>query len=115
MIASNRRQTHMISTDTMNEVATTLAQRNAMDRGGLFLAHGCRLFPVLHGWESAMLMRARGVKRCDTLLLLEAAIRDPEVRTIFISSKATMTDSDIERICHRNGVAKNMFREVLEL
>lgn len=97
---------------TMDEVASVVAQKNAMERPFRTLAHGCRLFQVEKGWESAMLGRDLGIARCDSLLSFEAALRNPDVRSIFIPLGAPVSEKDIEKICHRNGVGKMLFREV---
>lgn len=96
------------------EIARTIAQRNAMERSAVFLPHGSRLFEVEAGWESLMLMKAEGTMRCDTLSMLEAGLRNPDVRSLFVPLKALMTVDDIEKICRRNGAAKTIFKETGE-
>lgn len=96
----------------LDDVASTVAQQNAMERGCTFLPHGCRLFPVESGWESAMIAKDGGVRTCDTLLSLESALRDGEVKVIFIPQGALMNLSDIEKICARNAAVKTLFQEV---
>ena len=99
----------------MSEVAAVVAQQNAMERGCVFLPHGCRLFKVEEGWESAMIRNDKGVAACDTLLVLEEALRNPEAKIIFIPEGAMITGQDIEKICQRNGVTKTLFREVKKI
>lgn len=101
-----------MTTDLLDEVAAVAAQQNAMERGPLFLPHGCRLFRVAAGWESNMIRRDRGVATCETLLDLEAALRDADAKVIFLPKEAIVTDADIEKVCQRNGVTKTLFKEV---
>jgi hypothetical protein len=96
----------------MNEVAVAVAQQNAMERSCRFMSHGSRLFEVEQGWESAIISRDKTVAAADTLLALEAALRDPENKVIFIPLGALMTEKDIEKLCQRNAVAKTLFKEV---
>lgn len=105
-------ETHLMSTDQMDKVGVVTAQQNAMERGCKFLAHGCRLFTVEKGWESALIGKDAGVFVCDTLLTLEDAVQNPEAKVIFIPLGALMTDGDIEKICQRNGAVKTLFKEV---
>ncbi|HCS22580.1 MAG TPA: hypothetical protein PLW48_06515 [Alphaproteobacteria bacterium] len=98
--------------ETLKQVGAAAAQQNAMERGARFLAHGTRLFTVSSGWESKMIREDRGVPSCETMLELEAAMRDENVRVIFIPADALMTDADIEKISERNGVTKTLFKEV---
>lgn len=98
--------------DTLKQVGAAAAQQNAMGRGGRTLAHGTRLFTVPAGWESRMIRDDAGVVSCETMLELEAAMRDENVRVIFIPADALLTDADIEKISERNGVTKTLFKEV---
>ncbi len=95
----------------MDEVAYIIAQQKAMERGGLTLSHGCRLFRTVAGWESAALRKDPDMRSCETLLDLEAALRDTETLVIFIPQGAMMTDEDIAKVCRRNGVTKTLFKE----
>ncbi|MDE1153848.1 MAG: hypothetical protein PW788_15050 [Micavibrio sp.] len=104
--------TKPVSTDTLDKLAATVAQQKAMERGPTFLPHGCRLFRVETGWEGNMIQRDKGVVTCDTLLSLEAAIRDEDVKVVFIPLDAIFSDADIEKVCQRNGVTKTLFKEV---
>ena len=101
----------MASTKLLDDVAVQVAQQNAMERGCTFLPHGSRLFRVDAGWESAMIQRDRGVPSCETLLELEAALRNEDVKVIFIPRGARIAEADIEKLCQRNGVAKTLFKE----
>lgn len=83
-----------------------------MERGTRFLAHGSRLFSVSSGWESDMIRQDKGVASCGSMLALEEAMRDEDVRVIFIPHDAMLTDADIEKICERNGATKTLFKEV---
>jgi hypothetical protein len=114
MNSNPSRQRHLMSTEALEEIGTTVAQQKAMERGPLFLPHGCRLFTVAPGWESDMIRKDRNVASCETLLDLEAAVRNPDVKVVFIPLDAIMTDSDIEKICQRNGATKTLFKEVKE-
>ena len=105
---------HLMSTETLEEVGAAVAQQKAMERGPLFLPHGSRLFQVASGWESNMIRRDKGVASCETMLELEAAIRDQDVKLVFIPLNAIITNADIEKICQRNGVTKTLFKEVKE-
>ena len=105
-------QRHLMSTEVLDEVAAAVAQQKAMERGPLFLPHGCRLFKVSAGWESNMIRRDKGVVSCATLLELEAALRSPDVKVLFIPMDAIFTDADVEKVCQRNGVTKTLFKEV---
>jgi hypothetical protein len=108
------RQEHLMSTELLDKVGAAVAQQKAMERGPLFLPHGSRLFQVASGWESNMIRQDKGVASAETLLELEAAIRNPEVKVVFIPVNALMTTPDIEKICQRNGVTKTLFKEVKE-
>lgn len=99
-------------TEILEEVGVAVAQQNAMERGARHLSHGCRLFSVESGWESAMIKGDKGVPTCDTMLSLEDAMKNTDVKVIFIPADALMTDEDIEKICARNGVLKTLFKEV---
>lgn len=103
---------HLMSTVRMDDVAVAVAQENAMERGPTFLPHGCRLFRTEQGWESNMIKRDKGVSSCETLLELEAALRDPDVKILFIPLNAIIADADIEKVCQRNGVSKTLFKEI---
>lgn len=94
------------------KTALTVAQLNAMAQGGTGLPHGSRLFDVPAGWESRMIAAGSGVPTCATMLSLEEALRDTEVKVIFVPLGALLTNGDIERVCQRNGVTKTIFREV---
>lgn len=107
-------QGHLMSTETLDELGSVVAQQKAMERGPLFLPHGCRLFQVASGWESNMIRKDKGVATAETLLELEAALRNPDVKVLFIPVNALMTTPDIEKICQRNGVTKTLFKEVRE-
>ena len=98
--------------DLLEKTASVAAQRNAMERSCKFLPHGCRLFEVEQGWESVTISRDKNVTLADTLLALEAALRDPENKVIFIPLNAAMTDQDIEKLCQRNAIVKTFFKEV---
>jgi len=100
------------NTEKLEEVGVAVAQQNAMARGVRHLGHGCRLFSVEFGWESAMIKGDKGVPTCDTMLSLEDAMKNENVKVIFIPADALMTDEDIEKICARNGVLKTLFKEV---
>ena len=102
----------MAETEKLEALGLYAAQQNAMQRSCRFLPHGGRLFAVESGWESAMIKKEEGTAQCGTLLTLEAALRDPDVRVIFLPLGARVADADIERLCHRNGAAKTLFREV---
>lgn len=106
------RRSYLMSTDTMDEVAGVVAQKNAMEQGCIFLPHGTRQFSVEKGWQSQAIRRDRGVAISETLMAFEAALRNPDVKVIFIPAGALMTDDDIRKICQRNGVAKTLFKEV---
>ena|SRR3989304_2931512 len=101
-----------MSSDFMNEVAASVAHQNAMGRGCKFMPHGSRLFEVEQGWESAMISSDKNAAVADTLLALEAALREPENKVIFIPIDALMTDKDIEKLCRRNAIIKTLFKEV---
>lgn len=101
-----------MTTELLDEVASVAAQQKAMERGPVFLPHGCRLFTVDAGWEGNMIRRDKGVTTCETLLELEAAIRDPEAKLVFLPKEAIISDADVEKICQRNGVTKTLFKEV---
>ncbi len=96
----------------LQETAVIVAQRNAMERGGRTLQHGIRLFTVEQGWESKVIAGDAHAAVADTLLTLEAALRADDKKVIFIPHDALMTDADIEKLCHRNGTIKTLFKEV---
>lgn len=106
------RKGHLMTTEVMDDVAATVAQERAMERGPTFLPHGCRLFRTEAGWESNMIKRDKGVSSCETLLELEAGLRDPDVKILFIPVNAIIADADIEKLCLRNGVTKTLFKEI---
>jgi hypothetical protein len=101
-----------MAAELMNDVAVTVAQQNAMERGCKFMPHGSRLFMIEQGWESAVIGRDQNIAVADTLLSLEAVLRDPEKKVIFIPADALMTEQDIEKLCQRNAIAKTLFKEV---
>jgi hypothetical protein len=103
-----------MSTEVLDEVGAVVAQQKAMERGPKFLPHGCRLFQVAPGWESAMIRRDKGVGVAETLLEFEAALRDPGVKIVFMPFGARITEQDLEKICQRNGVSKTLFKEAKE-
>jgi hypothetical protein len=107
-------QSHLMSTDKLDEVGSVVAQQKAMGRGPTFLPHGCRLFRVSPGWESSMIRKDKAVTTVETLLDLEAAIRNPDLKVVFIPLGAIITEPDIEKICGRNGLAKTLFKEEKE-
>ena len=98
--------------DLLDRTASVAAQQNAMERGCKFLPHGCRLFEVAQGWESKTIGQDKDVAVADTLLTLEAALRDPERKVIFIPAGALIGDRDIEKLCQRNAIVKTLFKEV---
>lgn len=103
-----------VSQECMGEVASAVAQQNAMERGGKSLPHGSRLFDVEPGWESIAISGDRGVLAADTLLTLEAALRNADSKVIFIPAGALMTGQEIEKLCQRNAITKTIFREVVK-
>jgi hypothetical protein len=113
-MSNSSRQKHLMSTEVLDEVGSVVAQQKAMERGPVFLPHGCRLFRIASGWESNMIRRDKGVAETGTLLDFEAALRSTEVKVIFIPQDAMITDADLEKICQRNGVTKTLFKEVRE-
>ena len=98
----------------MAEVADLVACREAMAGGALHIGHGSRLFYVPRGWESRRLTGMAGVVQCDTMLSLEAAVRDENTMVIFLPYDAMMSQGDIEKICRRNAAVKTIFWEVRE-
>ena len=100
------------STEALDDLAVTIAQQKAMERGPTFLPHGCRLFRVDAGWEGNMIRRDKGVASCATLLELEDALRNEAVKVVFIPLEALFSDAEIEKLCQRNGVTKTLFKEV---
>jgi hypothetical protein len=103
---------HVMSTGLMEEVAAAVAQQKAMERGPVFLPHGSRLFHVPSGWEANMIKHDKAVTSCETLLELEAGLKNPDVKVMFIPLNALMTEQDIEKVCHRNGVTKTLYKEI---
>jgi hypothetical protein len=106
---------HVIAGEQVQNVASIVAQQKAMERGVRFMPHGTRLFTALSGWESMMIARDPHAVSCDTLMSLEAALKDKEAKVIFIPQTARFTDADIEKVCQRNGITKTLFREVEEV
>src|SRR3954471_5309803 len=111
-MAHSGSQRKSMSADVIRDVAVAAAQQNAMERGCKLLPHGSRLFDVEQGWESITIRSDKGVAVADTLLTLEAALRDPENKVIFIPLGALMTDQDIEKLCQRNATVRTFFKEV---
>ena len=97
------------------QTGAAAASANAMERSCTFLPHGCRMFQVIEGWESAMIRQDKSVRTCDTLLTLEEAVKDEDVQVIFIPQGALITDEGIEKVCQRNGVTKTLFKEVKKI
>lgn len=96
----------------LQQTAAVVARQNAMERSCKMLPHGSRLFEVEQGWESAVIRGDAGVAAVDTLLALEAALRDPEKKVILIPLGAMIADGDLEKLCQRNAITKTFFREV---
>lgn len=96
----------------MAKIAAAAAEAGAMEKSLTMLGHGCRLFDVPQGWESAAIRHDKGVRVCDTLLSLEEAVKDGDVKVIFIPADAMITLEGIERVCQRNAAVKTLFREV---
>ena len=96
---------------TVEQVAAIVAQQNAMEGQVLFLPHGSRLFTLDQGWETASIAAQSGVAQADSMLTLDEAMRDAEVKVIFIPASARLSDADIEKVCQRNGATKTLFRE----
>lgn len=105
-------QRHLMSTELMDGVAATVAQERAMERGPTFLPHGCHLYKCEAGWESNMIRRDKGVVSCETLLELEAALKDAEAKVLFIPMNAIIADEALEKVILRNGVTKTLFKEI---
>lgn len=101
-----------MSPEKMREVASALAQQNAMARGPRFLDHGSRLFIVEKGWESQAIRETAQAAVCGSLLDLEQALRAADTMVILIPHDALVTDADIEKLCARNAAARTIFREV---
>lgn len=99
----------------MAEVADLIASREAMSGGPLHVGHGSRLFYVPVGWESRRLGGMAEVVRCHTMLELEEALRDENIRVIFLPQDAMMSQGDIEKICQRNAAIKTIFWEAREV
>lgn len=97
---------------SVEQLAATAAQQNAMRRGARTMPHGVRLFRVMQGWESTVIRQSSAV--ADTPRALEAALRDSDVKTVLIPLEAALSDADIERLCARNATIKTLFREVKE-
>lgn len=95
----------------MSRLAALVAQMSAAERPFRFLPHGGKLFCLRSGWEAEVVRAEKGVAYADTLLSFEAALRDHEILSIFVPKDALMAESDIEKLCRRNGVGKNIFRE----
>ena len=98
--------------ETLEEAATILAQQKAMERSFRMLSHGSRLFTVEEGWESDSLVRDATVRKCDTLLELDDAMKNPQIKKIFMSKSALITEQDVDKVCRRNGATKTLFKEV---
>jgi hypothetical protein len=103
---------HLIPAETLDRLGAVVAQEKAMRGEVRLLPHGSRLYFVPAGWESAMIRKDPAVRGCETLLALEAAVQDPDAKVIFLPLGALMTETDIEKICRRNGAAKTLFKEV---
>ena len=98
-------------TSIMAEVADLIACREAMSGSVLHLGHGSRLFYVPQGWESRRLESMAQVVRCHTMMDLEAALRDENIKVIFLPHDAMMSQGDVEKICQRNAAVKTIFWE----
>lgn len=95
----------------MQEVAFVTAQHKAAERGGQSLSFGSTLYSVLRGWESDVIREEGNVTTCATLLEFETALKS-DCKAIFVPLDAIMQDSDIEKVCARNGAAKAIYKEV---
>ena len=102
-------------TSVMAEVADLIACREAMAGGVLHVGHGSRLFYVPVGWESRRLASMTEVVRCHTMLELEGAMRDENIRVIFLPQDAMMSQGDVEKVCQRNAAIKTIFWEAREV
>lgn len=98
--------------DVLKKTADVVAQQKAMEGPCRFLPHGCRLFSIESGWESRHIAADPKVATAASMLDLEAALRDENIKVIFIPADAMMADADIEKICRRNGATKTLFKEV---
>lgn len=98
----------------LKKSVSVISQMTAMEQSLTMLDHGSRLFTVQGGWQSNAIKSDPSVISCETLLELESAVRDPEVKVIFMSYRALIMPSDVETIIRRNGATKTLFKEVIE-
>lgn len=104
----------LLSVESLTDLTQIVAEQAIFRSQYKILPHGSRLFTVNPGWEMDYLLAANPDAVRDTLRGLEGALRDPEIKTIFMSRAALMSDDDIMHVCARNGVPKNLVREGME-
>ena len=102
----------MESVQEMKKIATHVALQDGMGGDYKILSHGSRLYFVESGWQSRLIGGDSSVARCETMLELEDAFLTRGIKVIFIPHDAIMMVEDIEKICHRHGTTKTLFREV---
>lgn len=100
------------SQEQLEAVASIVVQQKAMARSLTSLPHGSRMFQVKSGWEAEALKNDPAIISCDSLLSLDAAVKNEDVKVIFMPRGGLITDADIEKIIQRNGATKTLFKEV---
>jgi hypothetical protein len=103
----------LISEEHLRQMTIDIALQKAMSGNFIFLPHGGRMFNLPEQcWESLAIRSLAGVALAESIMTLQMAMRNPEVKKVFIPSGSLLHLEDIERVCQRCGVGKTIFREV---
>ena len=105
-----------LSSSTQQEDMQTIAQSAARLRvmetmPYETLPHGTRLYFVDKGWESSIIDGDPNVREVTNLRDFEEALCDTDIKTIFISEGALVTQSKLKQICKRNAATKVIYME----
>lgn len=97
----------------MGDLASVMAQHNAMARRCVFLPHGSCLYEIETGWEAFSLQFGRHPVVCVTTRgEFERALKDPDGGPIFIPLSSSLPLEEIEKLCQRYAIVKTIYREV---
>lgn len=101
----------LMSVDALTNITEMLAEQTVLKSEYKIMPHGSRLITVQPGWEMDYLVKNNPDAVKDTLRGLEAALQNPDIKTIFMTRAALMTENDIVRVCQRNPTPKTLVRE----
>ena len=73
---------------------------------------GSVIYPVTEHWEAEEIGNDKAVVVVSTFFELEAAVKNPEMATIFVPKKSAITMEVLKNVIGRSGLLKTIFWEM---